>query len=137
MRRGWEDNEMKSISMLALAVIALTLAGCATMTPTQGGALTGGAIGAGTGALIGSTSGHAGEGALIGAGVGALSGALIGDSIDESRTVRQQNQVVVQEPPIVKRVERIERVEYGHYETRIVRTPSGETYEERVWIPER
>jgi outer membrane lipoprotein SlyB len=107
------------------------------MTPAQGGALTGGAIGAGTGALIGSTSGHAGEGALIGAGVGALSGALIGDGIDESRTVRQQNQVIVQEPPLVKRVERVERVEYGHYETRIVRTPSGETYEERVWIPER
>lgn len=128
---------MKLISTIALAVTAVLLAGCATMTPTQGGALTGGAIGAGTGALIGSTTGHAGEGALIGAGVGALSGALIGDGIDESRTVRRQNQVIVQEPPLVKRVERVERVEYGHYETRVVRTPSGETYEERIWVPER
>lgn len=128
---------MKSISMIALTIVAAALAGCATMTPTQGGALTGGAIGAGTGALIGSTSGHAGEGALIGAGVGALSGALIGDGIDESRTVRRQNEVIVQEPPRVKRVERVERVEYGHYETRIVRTPSGETYEEKVWVQER
>jgi len=128
---------MKCVSIFAMAAMAATLAGCATMTPTQGGAVTGGAIGAGTGALIGSTTGHAGEGALIGAGVGALSGALIGDGIDESRTVRRQNTVVVEEPPRVKRVERVERVEYGHYENRIVRTPSGETYEERVWVPER
>ncbi len=25
----------------------------------------------------------------------------------------------------------------GHYENRIVRTPSGEGYEERVWVPAR
>lgn len=40
-------------------------------------ALSGGAIGAGTGAAIGAVSGgHAATGALIGGGVGALGGAL-------------------------------------------------------------
>src|SRR4051794_29858689 len=60
------------------------LAGCESMNQTEKGALGGGAIGAGTGALIGSATGHTGAGAAIGAGVGALSGGLIGNSIEES-----------------------------------------------------
>ena len=129
---------MKAMTlMVVLAVAAAGLTGCATMTPTQGGALTGATIGAGTGALIGGASrGRAGEGALVGAAVGGLSGALVGDAIDESRTTRVQNEVVVHEPERVRRVQ-TERVETGRYETRIVRTPSGETYEERVWVPDR
>jgi hypothetical protein len=51
------------------------------MTTREKGAVAGGAIGAGTGAIIGSQTGHAGAGALIGAGIGAVSGVLIGDAI--------------------------------------------------------
>ena len=67
--------------MLVLG-LAVAVAGCSTpMTTREKGAVAGGAIGAGTGAIIGSQTGHAGAGALIGAGIGAVSGALIGDAI--------------------------------------------------------
>jgi len=72
--------------ILAMVVVCLAgiAAGCNT-TPTQDGAIIGGAAGAGAGAIIGHQSGKAGEGALIGAGVGGLGGALIGDQVDEKR----------------------------------------------------
>lgn len=63
---------------------AAMFTGCNT-TPTQDGAIAGGALGAGAGAIIGHQSGKTGEGALIGAGVGALGGALIGDQVDENK----------------------------------------------------
>jgi hypothetical protein len=62
----------------------LLACGCDSLSHTENGALAGGAIGAGTGALIGNMTGHAGGGALIGAGVGALSGGLIGHAVDSS-----------------------------------------------------
>ena len=71
-----------------LAIVAVCVAGIAAgcnTTPTQEGAIAGGAVGAGAGAIIGNQSGKAGEGALIGAGVGALGGALIGDQVDEKK----------------------------------------------------
>ena len=43
-------------------------------------AVTGGLLGAGAGAAIGSLSGNAGTGALIGAGVGAVGGAVTAPS---------------------------------------------------------
>jgi hypothetical protein len=63
---------------------ALVLCGCENLSHSENGALAGGAIGAGTGALIGHATGHTGAGALIGAGVGALSGGLIGHAVDSS-----------------------------------------------------
>ncbi len=66
-----------------IAAVPLALAcGCAGLSHTENGALAGGAIGAGTGALIGHATGHTGAGALIGAGVGAVSGGLIGSAAD-------------------------------------------------------
>jgi hypothetical protein len=56
--------------------------GCENLSHTENGALAGGAIGAGTGAVIGHALGHTGGGALIGAGVGALSGGLVGNAVD-------------------------------------------------------
>ncbi len=56
------------------AIALLMLAGCG-QTP-GGRAVTGGLMGAGAGAAIGSFSGNAGAGALIGAGVGAVGGAV-------------------------------------------------------------
>jgi osmotically inducible lipoprotein OsmB len=55
--------------------LMLGLAGCGESPGTR--AVTGGLIGAGAGAAIGSVAGgHAGTGALIGGGAGALGGAL-------------------------------------------------------------
>jgi osmotically inducible lipoprotein OsmB len=64
----------KLLASLALASSLLSLAGCGNSTGQR--ALTGGAIGAGAGAIIGSATGlGAGTGALIGGGVGAATGA--------------------------------------------------------------
>ena len=68
----------RALSLMALSALIL---GCATATPTQKGALTGSAIGAGLGAIIGHQSGDTGEGALIGAVAGGLGGALLGDTM--------------------------------------------------------
>ena len=106
---------------MACTVILVLAVGCET-TPTQEGAVIGGALGAGAGAIIGHQSGHQGEGALIGGAAGALTGALVGDQVDESRKRKQQ--------PAQPSAQR------GHYETRTVTTQSGETYEERVWVPD-
>src|SRR5580700_4936452 len=84
-----------SVGYAALAA-TLVLSGCYTPEGrpdnTATGALTGGAIGAGTGAIIGSASHNAGAGALIGAAVGALTGGIIGNSIDQQQRERIQQQ---------------------------------------------
>ncbi|MBX3176530.1 MAG: glycine zipper 2TM domain-containing protein [Candidatus Hydrogenedentes bacterium] len=121
---------MKKRLIAAFTPLALILAGCNT-TPTQDGAVLGGLLGAGTGAIIGHQSGRQGEGALIGAGVGAITGAIVGDQVDERRQRSYpQNQYSHPQPSAAPA-----RTQHGHYDVRIVRTPSGETYEERVWVP--
>ena len=65
---------MKKTSLALLATLGLALAACGD-TPGER-AVTGGLLGAGGGAAIGSLSGNAGAGALIGAGVGAVGGAV-------------------------------------------------------------
>lgn len=74
---------MKSFhSLIALAGI-IALPSCADQGPnTQRGAITGGLLGAGAGAIIGNQSGHAGTGALIGGASGALIGGAVGKNKD-------------------------------------------------------
>jgi uncharacterized protein YcfJ len=79
------------IGTLSLVVL---LGGCAApLTAREKGALGGGALGAGAGAIIGSSVGHrnAGKGALIGGALGALGGGLVGDQM-EGQTQRQNAQ---------------------------------------------
>jgi hypothetical protein len=65
----------KIIATALLTASLLALAGCGDTPGSR--ALSGGAIGAGTGAIIGAaTGGSAATGALIGAGVGAIGGAV-------------------------------------------------------------
>ncbi len=131
---------MKDRVVLTLLALLLTglMVGCTT---TQQGAVAGGAIGAGTGAIIGHQSGHGGEGALIGGAVGAISGGLIGHEIDKSR----------QPPPPAYQSE---GEYYGggdyyegdynaegrrwvpeHEETRVYTAPDGSRYEKRILVP--
>lgn len=92
---------MGAKQIVIVLAVALAVAGCATpLTTREKGALTGGAIGAGAGAVIGSTTGHAGTGALIGAGVGAVSGALIGDAMQAN----EQRQAAPAPPPAAPQV---------------------------------
>ena len=79
------------------AVCALALAGCESMgtaaqSKTNQGAVLGGLLGAGTGAIIGNQTGHAGAGTAIGAGLGALSGGLMGHALEEQDHRMQQQQ---------------------------------------------
>ncbi len=71
---------MNFIRIFVFFVIIFSLIGCTT-TPTQTGALGGGAIGAVAGQLIGGNT----KSTLIGAGVGALGGALANDYIDKQK----------------------------------------------------
>src|ERR1700734_2955749 len=73
---------MKKTLALALAFAgALSVSGCYT-PQQQTGTLAGGAIGAGTGALIGSAvSGGSAGGAIAGGVIGAGTGALIGNAV--------------------------------------------------------
>ena len=58
--------------------------GCYSPYHADQGALTGGLLGLGTGAIAGHALGNTVAGAAIGTGVGALSGAVIGSKMDET-----------------------------------------------------
>ncbi len=100
-RRGGLNKQILNMKLhdltLALVVSALFWTGCqypnGDPNYTGTGALTGGAVGAASGAAI-AGEGHGGEGALIGAAVGAVTGGLIGNSMD-----RQQQQRLRQQAP--------------------------------------
>lgn len=66
---------MRLVTMATLAGLTVMLAACGRDPGTR--AVTGGLLGAGTGAALGAaTGGNAGTGALIGGGVGAVGGAV-------------------------------------------------------------
>lgn len=72
---------MKNLSkfrMLAATLCIAALTSCSGMNSTQQRVLSGSAIGAGGGALIGAaTGGSVATGALIGAGAGAVGGYIV------------------------------------------------------------
>ena len=150
----------KYITIPLVLVIAMAFTGCATTHHGQDSAVIGGLLGAATGAIIGNQSGDAGEGALIGAGVGAIAGGAIGDSQAQSGYYSTTEEVVYRPAPVVREVHTVQKVYVsrhghkpkhghkvhhgnkkkvhhraaGHYDTRVIRSPSGELYEERVWV---
>jgi osmotically inducible lipoprotein OsmB len=64
---------MSKLAILVM-VVAIALGGCSGMSNTQQRTLSGGAIGAGSGALIGWAAGCPACGAAIGGGAGLLGG---------------------------------------------------------------
>lgn len=88
---------MKWGTALVLGVCAVAMAGCESMgtaaqSKTTQGAVLGGLLGAGTGAIIGNQSDHAGAGTAIGAGLGALGGAMVGHALEEQDKKIEQQQ---------------------------------------------
>ena len=81
--------------VLCCALSASLLGGCAQLNTTQKGALGGGILGAGTGALIGRQTGHTAGGAAIGGALGALTGGVVGYQLQqgEERSAAQQAQI--------------------------------------------
>ncbi len=91
---------MKQVAGIGLAVAAVLLCGCEAMgtaaqSKTNQGAVLGGLLGAGTGAIIGNQTGHAGAGTAIGAGLGALGGGLMGHAMEETSQAAQQQSTPV------------------------------------------
>jgi outer membrane lipoprotein SlyB len=79
---------------ILIGTFAVVLTSCETPygTPdrTATGALTGGAIGVASGALLGGR--HSGEAALVGGMLGAVTGGLIGHSMDQEAQARLRQQ---------------------------------------------
>lgn len=69
--------------LLAFFVISC-VAGCHSPYASDRLAAAGGLVGAGTGAIIGSQTGHAAGGALIGGALGAAAGGITGGAIDDA-----------------------------------------------------
>jgi osmotically inducible lipoprotein OsmB len=82
----------KSIIALTMGA-AMLLAGCsgAPLTTREKGTLLGGAVGAGGGAIIGSTVGAPGAGAAIGGALGAGTGYVIGNQMQNEEYSHHYN----------------------------------------------
>jgi len=84
-------------SLAALTVAALLGVGCAggPLSTREKGAGIGALGGAAAGGIIGSTVGHPAAGALIGGGLGLGAGALIGDQMQgqENRDYEQEREI--------------------------------------------
>lgn len=75
---------MKMIRILVVLVLAVVMLGCVGMSSRQQGTLSGGAIGAGGGALLGGLSGgRPAVGAVLGGAAGALTGYILGDQSEQ------------------------------------------------------
>ena len=98
-------NRRNLIGSLVI-ITAVLMGGCYTPSGqpdrTATGALMGGMLGAGTGALIGNAAGHnTAAGAAIGGAVGLLSGALIGNAMDQEHRAALR----AQSPQTLQRIE--------------------------------
>jgi len=82
--RTMENSSMKYFVTALLFLVMVWLGGCSDMSPTAQRTLSGGAIGAGGGALIGAIAGNAGMGAAIG-GAAGLAGGYVYDAHKRSQ----------------------------------------------------
>jgi outer membrane lipoprotein SlyB len=94
--RPW-GGRLVGVALLSSTVLAC---GCSSMSNTDRGALTGGAIGTGVGAAIGSVTHHTAAGAAIGAITGLAAGALVGNGIDEKQKREAAERYAAEHPPL-------------------------------------
>ncbi len=90
--------------LLIFVVTLVVLAGCAEPgDATRTGALGGGAVGAGLGAIIGSQTGDPGAGVAIGALAGAGAGAAIGNAFDaRDAAIRNQDEAIARQEQLLR-----------------------------------
>jgi outer membrane protein OmpA-like peptidoglycan-associated protein len=72
-----------TLTWAVVGLLTFSLAGCASMTRSQKGAVIGGAAGTVIGGVIGKQAGNTAAGAILGAVVGGTAGAIIGDYMDK------------------------------------------------------
>ena len=75
---------MKNIFLVVILIVAVGLSGCSGMSDTQQRTLSGGAIGAGAGTVVGAIAGNTGMGLAIGAAAG-VAGGYIYDQHEKSK----------------------------------------------------
>jgi uncharacterized membrane protein YebE (DUF533 family) len=82
------------VAASAIGAIMLAAVTCngQSITPLEEGALGGGVLGAGTGAIVGAAVGHPGSGALIGGGIGALGGLAVGNAMQNQQAQQEQTE---------------------------------------------
>ena len=73
----------KILATVLLAALLAAVAGCASMSQKEKGALIGAGTGAVLGGVIGNQAGNTAVGAIIGAAVGGAAGAYIGNYMDK------------------------------------------------------
>jgi thiol:disulfide interchange protein len=83
----------KTGRLILLLALPLWLAACtgAPLSTREKGTLAGGALGAGTGAIIGSAVGAPGAGAAIGGALGLGTGYVVGNALQNQETANNQN----------------------------------------------
>jgi osmotically inducible lipoprotein OsmB len=93
----------RPVATLVMGTALFTCA-CASLNTTQKGALGGGMLGAGAGALIGHQTHHTAGGAAIGGALGLLTGGLVGNQLQqgEERSAAQQSEINRQQREINK-----------------------------------
>ncbi len=82
---------MKSLKIIGIAILAISLTNCSTWNKSQKGAAVGTAGGAATGAVIGRASGNTALGAIIGGPIGGVAGAVIGRQMDKQAEEMEKN----------------------------------------------
>jgi outer membrane lipoprotein SlyB len=109
-----QKHKACTIINFSLAALFTLSVGCTQpLSKREQGGLVGGGIGAASGAIIGSTVGHAGAGALIGGPIGLLAGALIGDQLmaQDQRQDLQQREIARNQAEIARLRREIERLQ--------------------------
>jgi hypothetical protein len=81
------------VTVVSLLLVATIFAGCQSPYHSDRGALGGGLLGAGAGAIVGNAVGNPLAGAAIGAGLGTVTGAAIGQGMDE---VEAKNRAMIE-----------------------------------------
>jgi len=85
-RNASSASRARTLSITALAGVALLAAGCESMSAREKGTAQGAAIGAVAGAVLGTaTGGKAGQSAVIGGAVGAVAGNLWSKHLEDKR----------------------------------------------------
>jgi outer membrane protein OmpA-like peptidoglycan-associated protein len=91
-RRHQVGTDLKTgRAAIIVAVAAMGLSGCASMSQKERGAVIGAGAGAAVGGVIGNQTGSTARGAIIGAVVGGAAGAIIGHQMDQQAKELEQN----------------------------------------------
>lgn len=114
-------------SLIVLLSASLLISACSESKGLSGretGALGGGALGAGLGAIIGHATGRTGEGIAIGAGTGALAGGLLGNNSDvEDERYKSQDEALRRQEEELRRQRREIQELRGNYSDDYDRAP--------------